>query len=361
MKYKGTFCTLLIVILSTIVSSTGKRQSSKSLNSFAREEQKRYISIVADSHSDVKGTAGIGAKITNLWQRVLRNSPEHSHHHRPSFDATAAVPAPSQSSSSSASAPTEQKLQLTDTELNVAIAAMSLRRRFIWKCLDGFASLFFLSLSWWVTLRAVGQIITGISRGFNATFQDDTLSAPPDGDGSSLSSISGSGSSNTGGRTGGLPWSAGRGGTGAELPFTTLLFLHNNVQHSSMRNASILLTSHEADLIGAVTAPQQIETSISDLGGMEQLKLKIMSAVMPLILSDAAGYWKEGNVFKPARSALLYGPPGCGEHTLLISLLLSTAVMKTSHHGSCSLLDCLFHCCCYCFCYCYYYCYYCCC
>lgn len=90
------------------------------------------------------------------------------------------------------------------------------------------------------------------------------------------------------------------------VPSYTMKFLKPN----------ITLNSYELELLNTMVDPSRIDTTIYDIGGLDNVKRSLFNLFNDntSINSISTSTSSSKTLYRPVKSVLLYGPPGCGKY-----------------------------------------------
>lgn len=98
-----------------------------------------------------------------------------------------------------------------------------------------------------------------------------------------------------------------------------LLFKHNQQKRQNLRKVN--LTEYETIVASDIVSPETMTVTFDDIGGLQEIKLQIMEAlILPIKRPDLF----KGKLLKIPRGILLFGPPGTGK------TMIAKAISKTS-------------------------------
>ena len=93
------------------------------------------------------------------------------------------------------------------------------------------------------------------------------------------------------------------------VPENTGKFPPSNSTIHSYLKANTSLSSYEEEILANLVVPSSVSSSMDDIGGLEEVKNSLCEFFQPLCNNTDS---RHTALLAPTRSALLYGPPGCG-------------------------------------------------
>jgi hypothetical protein len=94
--------------------------------------------------------------------------------------------------------------------------------------------------------------------------------------------------------------------------------LSSNSSAYSYLKPNVTLSTYEEEILSSLIVPESITDTMEDIGGLGVVKEAICDLLQPVHVKVQNGEVKKpvSSLLAPARSILLYGPPGCGNASI---------------------------------------------